>query len=439
MSNPDAEIAISAILPRLPNRWYGECPTREELSYLATINFMSYIINWRLGEICALTPKLTFVSWPRFSGACEHLMAMDGLHLSRQGNVVLARRFKSVCDILKLRVPIRDGDNSRQTETSFPVTPTDLNATPNLTQLPLTGRSYTKVVKPNTWRSTKNTKKKAPARKATVQKCTKPTQNKRKSPSNSTSECDSGLSCDTVSVTDVVAPTPELPSECDSVLPCDTGSVTDVIVPTPGLPSECDSVLPCDTGSFTDVIAPTPGLPSECDSVLPCDTGSFTDSIAPTPGLPSECDSVLPCDAGSVTDVIAPTPGLPSECDSVLPCDTGSVTDSTSPSPGLPSECDSVLPCDTGSVTDSIVPTPGLPSECESVLPCDTGSVTDVIGPTPGLPSECDSVLPCDTGPFTDVEASQCGGGNADSDRYVTVFSENQNAIPYQKALEIHG
>ena len=99
-------------------------------------------------------------------------MAMDGLHLSRQGNVVLARRFKSVCDILKLRVPIRDGDNSRQTETSFPVTPTDLNATPNLTQLPvpLTGRSYTKVVKPNTWRSTKNTKKKAPARKATVQK-----------------------------------------------------------------------------------------------------------------------------------------------------------------------------------------------------------------------------------------------------------------------------
>ena len=393
---------------------------------------MSYIINWRLGEICALTPKLTFVSWPQFSGACEHLMAMDGLHLSRQGNVVLARRFKSVCDILKLRVPIRDGDNSRQTETSFPVTPTDLNATPNLTQLPLTGRSYTKVVKPNTWRSTKNTKKKA-----TVQKCTKPTQNKGKSPSNSTSECDSGLSCDTVSVTDVVAPTPGLPSECDSVLPCDTGSVTDVIVPTPGLPSECDSVLPCDTGSFMDSIAPTPGLPSECDSILPCDAGSVTDVIAPTPGLPSECDSVLPCDTGSVTDSISPSPGLPSECDSVLPCDTGSVTDSIVPTPGLPSECESVLPCDTGSVTDSIVPTPGLPSECESVLPCDTGSVTDVIGPTPGLPSKCDSVLPCDTGPFTDVEASQCGGGNADSDRYVTVFSENQNAIPYQKALEI--
>ena len=104
-----------------------------------------------------------------------------------------------------------------------------------------------------------------------------------------------------------------------------------------------------------------------------------------------------------------------------------------SPTPGLPSECDSFLPCDTGSVKDSTAPTPGLPSDCDSILPCDTGSVTDVIAPTPG----CDRVLPCDTHYDTDVEASQCGGGNADSDRYVMVFSENQNVIPYQKALEI--
>ena len=80
----------------------GETPTREKITYIQLMNNQSTILNWRLHEICASTPKLTFVSMPQFTGAFEYLMPRDGLHLSRQGNIVLARRFKVICDSMKL-------------------------------------------------------------------------------------------------------------------------------------------------------------------------------------------------------------------------------------------------------------------------------------------------------------------------------------------------
>ena len=101
-SNPAAEIGISPILPRLPDKWKGERPTREELTYLQLMNNQSTNLNWRLHEICASTPKLTFVFMPQFTSAFEYLMARDGRHQSRQGNIVLAGRFKIMCDSMKL-------------------------------------------------------------------------------------------------------------------------------------------------------------------------------------------------------------------------------------------------------------------------------------------------------------------------------------------------
>ena len=60
-SNKDAEIGFSSILPRFPNKWKGKTPSKGELSYLKELNDQSFIINWRISEVCAVTPKLTFV------------------------------------------------------------------------------------------------------------------------------------------------------------------------------------------------------------------------------------------------------------------------------------------------------------------------------------------------------------------------------------------
>ena len=46
-SNPDSEIGISPILPRLTDKWKGKRPIREELTYIQLMNKQSMILNWR--------------------------------------------------------------------------------------------------------------------------------------------------------------------------------------------------------------------------------------------------------------------------------------------------------------------------------------------------------------------------------------------------------
>ena len=69
------------------------------------MNDTAKTVNWRISEVCSLTDKLSFISWPEFSPSSENLLAKDGLHLSHEGTYILSKKFQRVCREFRKKTP----------------------------------------------------------------------------------------------------------------------------------------------------------------------------------------------------------------------------------------------------------------------------------------------------------------------------------------------
>lgn len=100
----DVEIVISGILPRSVSNWKSTFGRDLDATAIQHANQTAYEINYYLHNLSKKMHKMTFLNWPEFEGRRD-LLAVDGLHLSYNGNRLLARKLRDVCLLKSLASP----------------------------------------------------------------------------------------------------------------------------------------------------------------------------------------------------------------------------------------------------------------------------------------------------------------------------------------------